>query len=263
MDILKQQLEQLIERLEFSQNFREQLEDLTSVLPFNKYEFIISTLLSHDKLMYEEYLEIRNSYIERNLYLSIFEISAPRGFGDTWALGHLMALVPEFQRPNKTLDPSYSNGEYDRLLNWQKDDKEQHFIRIEVKASRAVDREKPEESLYEKALSSDTQRPFLMNFQQMKPRCCDVFLWITVYRDKIIYWVIHSNYIQYHEDFVSQHRNENTEHRNRKKDFSKKDIYEGQLMITQNNIHKFDVFRCSSIELKDRIIIEYKKQKGL
>ncbi|MBN1331524.1 hypothetical protein JW978_01395 [Candidatus Dojkabacteria bacterium] len=224
MDILRGQLQSLIQRLEHADNFQEQLEQLVSVLPFNKYEFIISTLLADNKLTYEEYLDIRNAYIDRNLYLSIFEISAPRGFGDTWALGHLLDIVPDFHRPNKKIDSTYK-GEYDLLCHWPDEDGNPHIIKIEVKASRAVDREKPEESLYEKALASDSQRPFLMNYQQMKPSCCDVFLWIAVYRDKIRYWVIQSHYIQVHEDFVPQHRNENTEQRG--KDFKKEDIYEG------------------------------------
>ena len=34
-------------------------------------------------------MEIRDEYIARNMYLYIFEISAPRGFGEQWAQGHL------------------------------------------------------------------------------------------------------------------------------------------------------------------------------
>jgi hypothetical protein len=55
-------------------------------------------------------------------------------------------------------------------------------IKIEVKASRAVDFDR-EEPLYVKALASDSQKRFDMNFQQVKPACCDVFLWIGVWRD--------------------------------------------------------------------------------
>lgn len=45
-----------------------------------------------------------------------------------------------------------------------------------------------------------------MNFQQVKPACCDVFIWLGVWRDKIRYWVLasrevaHSNY-----DSTGQH----------------------------------------------------------
>ncbi|MBI3013249.1 MAG: hypothetical protein HYY63_06460 [Elusimicrobia bacterium] len=208
-------------------------------------------------MTFEEYLDIRNSYIDRNLFLYLFEISAPRGFGDTWALGHLTEIVPEFKRPNKKLDPTY-RGEYDLYLDWIDDKGKNNYIKIEVKASRAVDREKPDEPLYVKALAADSKQPFLMNFQQIKPRCCDVFIWIAVYRDKIKYWAINSNRIQVHEDFVPQHRNEGTA--TRSKNFKKDDIYEGQVMVTKDNIGKFGDFICNSAHLKTKVIQQYKIQ---
>jgi len=125
MEKLQRELDRLIELLENSSEFREELNDLISFFPFSEYEYIISTLLGKHQLEYEEYLDLRNSYIDRNLYLYIFEISAPRGFGDRWAFGHLKELVPEFQRP-KGIDPNYSN-EYDLLLKWGDE-----FIKIEV-----------------------------------------------------------------------------------------------------------------------------------
>lgn len=63
-------------------------------------------------------------------------------------------------------------------------------IKIEVKGSRAVDRNRPNEPLYMKALSSTSEKDFLMNFQQVKPTCCDVMLWFAVYRDCVKYWVL-------------------------------------------------------------------------
>lgn len=62
-------------------------------------------------------------------------------------------------------------------------------IKIEVKASRAVDFDR-DEPLYVKALASDSKKRFDMNFQQVKPACCDVFVWIGVWRDVIRYWVL-------------------------------------------------------------------------
>ncbi len=82
-----------------------------------------------DVLTLDGYHELRDDYIARNLYLYVFEISAPRTFGEAWAQGHLKELVPELQKPSKKTDPDYS-GQYDFFLD---------NIRIEVKASRAVD----------------------------------------------------------------------------------------------------------------------------
>jgi len=257
MEKLTEQLDQLIDRLTYADDFRSELVSLRSIYPFNKYEYIISTLLAKDKLSFDEYLHIRDDYINRNLYLYIFEITAPRGFGDTWAFGHLLELEPDFKRPTRKIDADY-HGEYDLFLNWQDSEQKTHHIRIEVKASRANDRERNDEPLYVKALSSDSTRPFLMNFQQLKPTCCDVFLWIAVYRDAIKYWVIGANAVQSHRDFTPQHRNATTAER--EKDYRKEDIFEGQIMMTEKNIRTFDQFLAIGKELKSAIIEQHKIQ---
>jgi hypothetical protein len=115
MEKLKKQLDRLIDRLAKSRQFRSKLEDLKSVYPFSEYEYIISHLLATKKLTLDEYYRLRNDYIDRNLYLYLFEISAPRGFGEVWAHGHLKQLVPSLLRPSKKLDKKYS-GEYDFFL---------------------------------------------------------------------------------------------------------------------------------------------------
>ena len=231
----------MIERLENASEFKKELENLTSVYPFSEYEYIISNLLAKDKLTYDEYLELRSSYMNRNLYLSLFEISAPRGFGDKWAFGHLMQLVPDFERPSKKIDPEYSN-QYDLILKW-----DSHIIKIEVKASRAVDFEKPGEPLYVKALSSDTDRPFDMNFQQIKPKCADVFIWIAVWRDKIRHWVLSSKDIENSEYYSKgQHRG---------------NIGEGQLHLNQDNIDEFAKYETESTKIREALISAYKRQK--
>lgn len=236
MEKLTEQLDQLIKRLENSENFKRDLEKLHSIYPFNKYEYIISNLFAHDKISFDEYLSIRDEYINRNLYLYLFEM-APRTFGDTWGLSHVCSIEPDFKRPSKRTDETYT-GEYDLYLDWTDSRKNSHYIRIEIKSSRANDRKRKEEPLIIKAIASDSKRPFLMNFQQQKPRCCDVFIWIAVYRDQIKYWVINSNEVQTNRYLTPQHRNALTAER--KKGYKKEDIYEGQIMITEENISDFD-----------------------
>lgn len=161
------------------------LDKLYSVYPFNKFEYIISHLIATKTITLDEYIDMRNSYLERNKYLYLFEITGPRTFGETWAQQHLNEIVPELKRPSTKLDPEYS-GQYDFWYDG---------IRIEVKASRAVKR-KSGESLILKALSSDSSYGFDMNFQQIKPYCCDVFVWIAVWRDKIRYWVLSNDEVK-------------------------------------------------------------------
>jgi hypothetical protein len=249
METLEQELDLFIERLSNASDFRKTLDEIDSIYPFSKYEYIISTLLSKTILSFEEYLELRDDYINRNLFLHVFEITAPRGFGDTWAFSHLLSVEPELKRPNKKIDPTYQ-GEYDLYLPYSTGN-----IKIEVKASRAVDRDKPDEPLFIKALSSNSRKRFLMNFQQLKPSCCDVFLWLAVYRDCVKYWVLRNTVIQEHHDFTPQHRNEATAER--VKGYEKTGIYEGQIMITNSTIDSINDFAVESRGIRQAIIEQY------
>lgn len=129
MEPLAKELDRLLLELPDVQEFRNRLDSLVSVYPFNEYEFIVSTLIGMDVLTLDEYYSLRDSYIERNYFLYVFEISAPRKFGESWAQGQLKSLIPELEKPSKSTDPEYS-GQYDFYFEG---------IRIEVKASRAVD----------------------------------------------------------------------------------------------------------------------------
>ena len=236
MEKLKQELDQLIKTLPNEEALRSKLESLVSVYPFNDYEYMISALLGADKLTFEEYLELRDSYISRNRFLYIFEISAPRGFGEAWAQGHLSELVPDMQKPSKKLDKNYS-GEYDFILDGE--------IKIEVKASRAVDFNS-DEPLYVKALADDSPEDFDMNFQQVKPACCDVFLWMGVWRDKIRYWVLSSKEVSENRYYSEgQHRG---------------NVGEGQLHVRRDNMKEFAKYESRSNELLKAIRDAYKRQ---
>ncbi|NLX97493.1 MAG: hypothetical protein GXY83_15100 [Rhodopirellula sp.] len=229
MDNLQQELNRLLGSLPDAELIRSRLDTLVSVYPFNEYEFIISHLLARDALSLDQYLELRDDYLARNVYLYIFEISAPRTFGEAWAQGHLKELVPELVKSTKKLDPNYS-GQYDFLLDGR--------IRIEVKASRAVDAS-VEAPLYVKALASDSTKPFWMNFQQIKPACCDVIVWIAVWRDVIRYWVLSSNEVATHPAYSKgQHRG---------------NVGEGQLHLTHENFHNFDSSQVPPNRLVDAI----------
>lgn len=177
-----------------------------------------------------------------------------------WAFGHLKQLVPDFKGPSKNIDKFYK-GEYDLCLDWTDNNGKQHNIKIEVKASRANDRERNDEPLYIKAVAADSKRPYLMNFQQQKPKCCDVFIWIAVYRDQINYWVIHSNEVQTNQYLAPQHINALTT--KRKKGYKKEDIYEGQIMVTDENISYFDKYLTAGKQLREAAIAQYKIQQKI
>lgn len=228
MERLRQELHSLLERLPNEEAIRDRLASLVSIYPFNEYEYIISTLLATDVLTLEGYRELRDSYIGRNPYLYIFEIRSPRSFGEAWAQGHLKELVPELQKPLKSTDPDYS-GQYDLYLEG---------IRVEVKASRAVDADL-RAPLYVKALASDSSKGFWMNFQQVKPGCCDVFVWIAVWRDLIRYWVLSSDEVETNPYYSkSQHRG---------------NVGEGQVHVRHDNIQEFAKYEAKPNQLEEAL----------
>lgn len=244
MQTLKTQLEKMINSLSAHERdqLKNRLDDLISVYPFNEYEYIISSLLGLGKITLDDYLEIRDEYIARNMFLYIFEISAPRGFGEQWAQGHLKELAPELIKPTKKLEENYS-GQYDFL--YEMPDKK--MIKIEVKASRAVDFDS-QEPLYVKALAWESNKPFDMNFQQVKPKCCDVFVWIGVWRDTIKYWVLASKEVESNKFYSKGQHRGNTG--------------EGQIHLKHDNIKDFVKYESLPKELLEKIIDAYKRQNS-
>lgn len=232
METLLTELKEYISKLSEGKSKKlsnEMLDRLYSVYPFNKFEYIISHLIAEKILSLKDYLDIRNNYLKRNKYLYLFEITAPRTFGETWAQRHLNEVVPELERPTTQNDIGYS-GQYDFWYNG---------IRIEVKASRAVNR-RSGDTLIMKALSITSDKGFDMNFQQIKPNCCDVFVWIGVWRDEIKYWVLSSDEVKNNKYFsAGQHRG---------------NVGEGQLWVKDTNIDYFKQYEVKVNEILNKII---------
>lgn len=205
------------------------IEDDKSIFPFNEYEHLICNMIKSGGLTFEQYLEIRSEYLSENPNLWIFEISAPRGFGENFAQTYIQGKCSKIKKASKKLDINY-HGQYDL---WLED------IKIEVKASRAVD-SNSEEPLYMKALSYNTKKHFLMNFQQLKPQYCDVFIWVAVFRDEIIIWVMSSKEVSQHPLYSKgQHRGNIGN--------------EGQLHIKHDNINQLDSFILKDDNLENAI----------
>jgi len=244
METLKKNLENLIDALskEERDRLKNQLEKLMSVYPFNEYEYIISNLLGLDKITLNFYLKIRDEYLMRNEYLHIFEkYGSPTSFGITWAQSHIHAIIPELKKPTKKEHPDFDN-EYDFFLHYKK-----RRIKIEIKASRAVDA-KSDEPLYVKALAWNSKKPFDMNFQQIKPKHCDVFVWVAAWRDTIKYWVLASKDVEKNKYYSrGQHRG---------------NIGEGQLHLNRDNIKKFRKYEVQPKDLLKKIIKAYKRQNS-
>jgi hypothetical protein len=87
-----------------------------------------------------------------------------------------------------------------------------------------------------------------MNFQQVKPACCDVFLWVGVWRDKIRYWVLASREVAGNKYYSGgQHRG---------------NVGEGQLHLKRDNIKDFPKYESRSTSLLQAIRDAYKRQRS-
>ena len=167
-----------------------------SKYPFNHYTNIFSVLLKKGGLTYEDFAKIRDDYFERNSNLELFEM-APRTFGQTWGEKWLLK-----QMKNELTVPPQKVGyvsQFDLWLPLKNED----GIKIEVKASRVVNLgderppvekacKKPHADTAEEIQAAIENMSFEMNFQQLKPSCCDVFIWMAVWLNDIDIWVIPS-----------------------------------------------------------------------
>lgn len=205
------------------------VEDDVSVFPFNEYEYLICNLINNGGLTFDQYNDIRTEYINENPHLWIFEISAPTHFGGKFAQTYIQGKCSKLKRPSKILDPNFNN-EYDLLLDG---------IKIEVKASRGVDSES-DEPLYIKAVSRNTSKKYLMNFQQLKPQCCDVFIWVAVFRDEIVIWIMNSNEVQNNLLYSKGQHRGNTGN-------------EGQLHVKHDNIHLLNEYELKDDDIESAI----------
>jgi len=72
MEQLKEKLLDLVKELEteHKDQVMARLENLVSVFPFNEYEFLISSLMGYGKITLDDYYELRDDYIARNMRMS-------------------------------------------------------------------------------------------------------------------------------------------------------------------------------------------------
>jgi hypothetical protein len=210
------------------------LHSLVSVFPFNEYEYILMFLRDRSVISFEEYEELRSTYVSANRYLNLFGL-APRIFGQIWGEQHLRDLDSRFQKADKAVDPEHE-GQYDLWIEG---------VRVEVKAARAIDTKKRGD-LVSKALRTDSDRPFWMNFQQLKLDICDVFIFIGVWVDAIRYWVLSHRAVKTSPFLSHQHRGG----------------VEYQIGITDKNIAAFDNYLVQTARVADTVIQLGQQNRG-
>ena len=110
-------------------------------------------------------------------------------------------------------------------------------MKVEIKAARAINTG-IRGSLSSKALSKHSAEPFWMNFQQIKPDAAQVFVFIGVWVDSIVYWVLSRAEIRENPYLSHQHRGG----------------IEYQIGVTEKNISQFDKFRVEPTRLAQAVI---------
>ena len=209
------------------------LSTLKSVFPFNEYEYRLMFLFDKKMLSFEDYEELRNNYVGSHPYLDLYGL-APRVFGEVWAHKHLMDIDSRFKKPGKSIDPKYE-GQYDLWVEG---------VKVEVQTCRAI-KTKVQESIVSKALHYDDKAPFWMNFQQIKPDLCDMFVFLGVWVDRICYWLLTNDEVRNHPDLSHQHRGG----------------IEYQIGVTQKNLRQFDRYLVKPADLVEVILKKRKKKR--
>jgi hypothetical protein len=185
-------------------------------------------------ISFQEYEELRSTYVSANRYLNLFGL-APRIFGQIWGEQHLRDLDSRFRKADKAVDPEHE-GQYDLWIEG---------VRVEVKAARAIDTKKRGD-LVSKALRADSDRPFWMNFQQLKLDICDVFVFIGVWVDAIRYWVLSHHAVKSNPFLSHQHRGG----------------VEYQIGITHKNIAAFNDYLVQPAHVADTVIQLGQRNRG-
>ena len=221
-------IQNLMQKVPADDKFLPCLSDENIVFPFNVASEQLTFLLDRGIITYNKYQEIILQYCARNKYLYLFEM-APRTFGQTWGEEHITEIIPQFLKATKAnladLYPAF-DGEFDLWYDG---------IRVEVKACRAnksgvTGNLAGRAYLHEEAV----QKKYKYHYQQLKPSCCDVFIWIGVCRDKLLYWVLSSADLLKTGKLGPQHRNENT-------GVDNAGVFEGQVFMTEEELACFAV----------------------
>lgn len=217
------ELETLRKKTKGDKKILNSIESEKTIFPFSIENKLLTYYLSIGEITFENYSRIIANYCKRNKYLDLFDM-APRTYGQTWGEHHIRTLFPEFIKATKenisSLYPSF-DGEFDLWLDG---------IRIEVKACRA-NNPKTNGSLASRAYLHHEAKEtgFKYHYQQLKPSCCDVFIWIGTCRDELIYWVLTSEELLKIDKLSSQHRNENT-------GMPGTEVFEGQVFMTEEEL---------------------------
>ena len=218
MDIFKELWEKNSSSL--AKEKKDELEMLFGEKNFEK-KFLVTKILSQSPD--DDILKIYEKYNEDNKFIFTADM-APREFGETWAEGFIIEHNPDFVKSGTSL------YDIDHIATGKK---------IEVKATRVTNGKsggKLKERM--KSIKNKDDAKDKLNFEQVKPGCCDFFVFLAVYRDGTRSWVIPSGDILNGDKikFTRQHRGG--------------DGSEGQVWVIPNKIKAYE---CDINNIYNRI----------
>ena len=216
-----------------------------------------------------------DDFKRRNPYIRAFEMT-PRTFGETWIEKNILRLFPiqngqGLVKATKTqiyggarttpLFPGYLDP-LGKTFKSQFD-----FIccdgdfryKVEVKSCRANAEKKiggdyfSSSSLTSRAYTYEEalQENFQFHYQQLKPGFCDVFIFVGVCTDRILYWILTSDELRNCGGLSPQHPTTGTRDINNP-------TFEGQVKKT---INEYSSFLTEEDDILDEILGKYKKEK--
>lgn len=233
MDELDKRIQDLLNHSNYDQEYVNRIIRDGDMAPFSVKSRLLTYLLHLKVISYQEYDQIIEDYYHdgSNTYLRLFDMT-PKKFGG-WIEKHVRSLAPEFVKATKEsvhlVYPDF-NGEFDILVD---------RTRVEVKACRAAEdkeRNNASTSLSNRAYShkAAAENKFQYHFEQVKTSCCDIFIFIGVCRDELLYWVLTSNEVRQIGKMSPQHRNENTGK-------NTGEVFEGQIFMTEEQLAPYRV----------------------
>lgn len=230
MKELNMKLKELIDNTKGKSEIIKSIKNKKTIVPFCVETNLLAYFLSIGELSYDKYMELIVEYCKRNKYLNLYEM-APCTYGKTWIEKHIRSIFPEFikaTKKNLSIEYPNFNKEFDLWLDG---------IRIEIKACRANNTETKGSLASRAYLHAEAKEAgFRYHYQQLKPSCCDIFIWVGTCRDELIYWILTSKEVRETGKLSPQHRNKDTGAVG-----AEAEIFEGQIFMTEEELKPFMV----------------------
>lgn len=197
---------------------QEELERAMCIMQSSEFDYVLANLQKKNLITSQEYGTLKREQMS-NRYLILYGIDS-RLFAEIWAVEHLKRMDPRF------------NSEFDRAAT-KKYEALFEGIKVGIKACRAV-KENVQGDRFKGALRYSLKQPFAFRFRNLNVQMCDVFVFIGVWVNLMIYWVLSEREINLNEYLVLDQSKQTMDH---------------MIEINNGNIAAFDKYRVHESDL--------------